>query len=86
MKNYNTSRIKNVALVGHSDSGKTSLVEALLYKSGAIGKLGNIDSGNTVSDFDREEIDRKASISLSVASVEWKDTKINLIDAPGYFD
>ncbi|MFM1543777.1 elongation factor G [Helcococcus ovis] len=86
MKNYNTGRIRNLALVGHSGSGKTSLTEAMLFKSGTIGKLGNINSGNTVSDFDKEEIERKASISLSVSSLEWNDTKINLIDAPGYFD
>lgn len=86
MKNYNTRRIRTLALVGHSGSGKTSLSEALLYKAGAIGKLGNVDSGSTVSDFDKEEISRKASISLSTAALEWKDTKINLIDTPGYFD
>ncbi|MFM1581919.1 elongation factor G [Helcococcus bovis] len=86
MKNYNTGRIRNLALVGHSGSGKTSLTEAMLFKAGTIGKLGNINSGNTVSDFDKEEIERKASISLSVSSLEWNDTKINLIDAPGYFD
>lgn len=86
MKNYNAKRIRNLALVGHSDSGKTSLMEAMLYKAGEIKKLGKIESGNTVSDFDAEEIERKASTSLSVASLEWKDTKINLIDTPGYFD
>lgn len=86
MKNYNSKRIKTVALVGHSGSGKTSLMEAMLYKSGAIKKLGNIDQGTTISDFDREEIDRKASISLSTVSLEWNDTKINLLDTPGYFD
>lgn len=86
MKNYNTGRIRNLALVGHSGSGKTSLAEAMLFKAGTIGKLGNINSGNTVSDYDKEEIERKASISLSVSSLEWNDTKINLIDAPGYFD
>ena len=86
MKNYNTGRIRNLALVGHSGSGKTSLTEAMLFKAGTIGKLGNINSGNTVSDYDKEEIERKASISLSVSSLEWNDTKINLIDAPGYFD
>lgn len=86
MKNYNSKRIKNLALVGHSGSGKTSLMDALLYKAGAIKKLGNIDNKTTVSDFDKEEMDRKASISLSTASLEWNDTKINLLDTPGYLD
>lgn len=86
MKNYNTKRIRNLALVGHSGSGKTSLMEAMLYKASAIKKLGSVDNGSTVSDFDPEEISRKASISLSQASLEWKDTKINLLDTPGYFD
>ena len=86
MKNYNAKRIRNLALVGHSGSGKTSLMEAMLYKAGAIKKLGSVDSGNTVSDFDTEEISRKASISLSTAALEWNDTKINLLDTPGYFD
>lgn len=86
MKNYNTSRIRNLALVGHSGSGKTSLTEALLYKAEAISKLGKVESGNTVSDFDKEEIDRQASISLTQQALEWKDTKINLLDTPGYFD
>ncbi len=86
MKNYNTKRIKTLALVGHSGSGKTSLTEAMLYKAGAINKLGSTEAGTTVSDFDKEEIARQASISLSAASLEWNDTKINLLDTPGYFD
>lgn len=86
MKNYNAKRIRNLALVGHSSSGKTSLMEAMLYKAGEIKKLGSVESGNTVSDFDPEEIERKASTSLTVASLEWKDTKINILDTPGYFD
>ena len=86
MKNYETKRIRNLALVGHSGSGKSSLMEAMLYKAGVINKLGNTEAGNTVSDFDPEEISRKASISLSVASLEWNDKKINILDTPGYFD
>lgn len=86
MQKYTTDKIRNLALVGHSGSGKTSLVEALLYKTGAIKRLGKIEDGNTVTDFDKEEIKRGVSIGLSVAPVEWAGEKINLIDAPGYFD
>lgn len=86
MKKYDTKHIRNLALVGHSGSGKTSLTEALLYKTGVTNRLGHVESGNTVSDFDKEEIARGVSIGLSVVPVEWKDVKINLLDAPGYFD
>ncbi len=86
MKKYKTSDIRNVALVGHSGSGKTSLTEALLYLTGAIQRPGKIENGSTVSDFTKEEIDRAISISLSLLPVEWKNKKVNLLDAPGYFD
>ena len=86
MKLYETNNIRNLALVGHSGSGKTSLTEALLYKTGVTKRLGKVEDGNTVSDFDKEEISRGVSIGLSLVPVEWKDTKINLLDAPGYFD
>lgn len=86
MKNYETDRIRNLALVGHSGSGKTSITEAMLFKTGAIKRLGRVEDGNTVSDFDKEEINRGVSIGLSVAPAEWEGYKINLIDAPGYFD
>ena len=86
MKKYKTSDIRNVALVGHSGSGKTSLTEALLYLTGAIQRPGKIENGSTVSDFSKEEIDRSISISLSLLPVEWKNKKVNLLDAPGYFD
>ena len=86
MKNYETAKIKNVALVGHGGSGKTSLAEAILYFTGNTDRLGKIADGNTVCDFDPEEIKRVASLSISLAPVEWKDNKINLIDAPGLFD
>lgn len=86
MKKYETSKIRNLALVGHSGSGKTTLTEAMLYKTGAIKRLGRVEDGNTVSDFTKEETSRGVSVSMAVAPVEWKDTKINLIDAPGYFD
>lgn len=86
MKQYDSHTIKNVALVGHGGSGKTSLAEAMLYLSGASDRLGKISDGNTVMDFDPEEKKRSASISASVASLEWKGFKINLIDTPGMFD
>ena len=86
MKKYDTKHIRNLALVGHSGSGKTSLSEALLFATKAISRMGSVENGNTVSDFDKEEIARKISINLSVLPVEWKDHKINLIDTPGYFD
>ncbi len=86
MKKYETDKIRNLALVGHSGSGKTSLTEAMLFKTGAVNRLGKVEEGNTVSDFDKEEINRHISIGTSVVPVEWKDTKINMIDTPGYFD
>lgn len=86
MKKYKTSDIRNVALVGHSGSGKTSLTEAILYATGAIQRPGKIENGSTVSDFTKEEIDRAISISLSLLPVEWKNKKVNFLDAPGYFD
>ena len=86
MKSYSTEKIRNLALVGHSASGKTSVCEALLYKTGNLKRLGKIEDGNTVTDFDKEEISRGVSISTAIAPVEWRDFKINLIDTPGYFD
>lgn len=86
MKNYKSDMIRNVGLVGHSGSGKTSLAEAMLYNSGATDRLGKIDDGNTVCDYDPEEIKRKISISTSLAPCEWKNIKINVLDTPGYFD
>ena len=86
MKKYDSKNIRNLALVGHSGSGKTTLSESLLYLSKAVARPGKVEDGNTVSDWDKEEIARQISISLSVLPVEWKETKINLLDAPGYFD
>ena len=77
------SRIRNVALVGHRGSGKTSLHEALLFEAGAITRLGNVADGTTVSDADEDEKARGMSISASLASFEWRDVKVNLIDTPG---
>lgn len=86
MKQYTANKIKNVAIVGHGGSGKTSLAEALLYLTGASDRLGNIADGNTVCDYDPEEIKRRASIGLSVAPYEYNDIKVNLLDTPGLFD
>ncbi|MDD4546167.1 MAG: elongation factor G [Oscillospiraceae bacterium] len=86
MKQYNAKNIRNVAFVGHSGTGKTSLAEAMLFLSGASDRLGRINDGTTVCDFDAEEIKRKASVSMSVAPFEWKNTKINILDTPGLFD
>lgn len=78
--------IRNIALIGHSGEGKTSLAEAILYNAGALDRLGKVDDGNSTMDFDQEEISRKISISLSVANCNYKGKKINIIDVPGYFD
>ena len=82
MKQYSAKNIRNVALVGHAGTGKTSLAEAAYYLSGKSDRLGRVTDGNTVSDFDSEEIRRKASVSLALVPVEWKDTKMNLLDTP----
>ena len=86
MDKINSNQIRNVALVGHSSSGKTSLAEAMLYLTKATDRLGNPTDGNTVCDFDDEEIKRGLSISTAIAPVMWNNTKINLLDAPGYLD
>ena len=86
MKVYTTDRIRNVVLLGHGGSGKTSLVEAMAYLGGITSRLGNVTDGNTISDFDKEEIKRKFSISTSLVPIAWGDVKVNILDAPGYFD
>ncbi len=83
---YHASNIRNIAFIGHGGDGKTSLTEALLFLNGNIDRLGKTEEGNTVSDYDQEEVKRKISISLSVAPVEFEQSKINIIDCPGYFD
>ena len=83
---FRTDRIRNVVLLGHGGSGKTTLVEAMAYLSGITNRLGKIADGNTVSDFDKEEIKRKFSISTSIVPVEWGKVKINILDTPGFFD
>lgn len=86
MNRYKTENIRNLALVGHSGSGKTALVEAALFKGGVTKRLGKVEDGNTVSDFSKEEIAKGVSISTSIIPVEWNQHKINFIDTPGYFD
>ncbi|MCD8327931.1 MAG: elongation factor G [Ruminococcus sp.] len=86
MKTYDSTKIKNIAIAGHAGSGKTSLVEALLYKSGKSDRLGKVLDGNTVSDYTAEEIKRKCSVYTSLSYFEKDDYKVNLIDTPGLFD
>lgn len=86
MKVYNGKEIRNVAVLGHGGSGKTTLTEAALYSAKVKNRIGNVDDGNTTSDFDKEEIERRTSISTSVIPIEWHDHKVNFLDTPGYFD
>lgn len=86
MHHYESEKIRNIVLLSHSGAGKTSLAETMLFNSGAITRLGNPDDGTTTSDYDPDEIKRKISISLSLLPCQWKDSKLNLIDTPGYPD
>ncbi len=86
MKSYAMEDIRNVVVMGHGKCGKTSLIEAMFYKSGATERQGKAADGNTVTDYDPEEIKRQFSISAAVAPIEWKDMKYNMIDTPGFFD
>jgi elongation factor G len=86
MKQYSAENIRNVAIVGHGGSGKTMLVEHMLYTAGAADRVGSVDAGNTQSDFDPLEIRRKISLNASVVPLEWNGVKVNLIDVPGYPD
>ena len=83
MKVYDAANIRNVAVVGHSGAGKTQLVSAVLFDTKMINRLGMVDDGTTVTDFDEEEVARKHTLSSSVAFAEWNKAKINLIDTPG---
>lgn len=80
------NNIRNIAIVGHSGEGKTTLTEAILFNGGAIERMGKTENGTTVSDFDAEEIARKISVSLSLSYAEWKGVKLNLLDVPGFYD
>ena len=84
MKVYESKDIRNVGVVGHGDSGKTTLTAGLLFAAGASNRLLRVDEGNTITDFDEDEIQRKITISTAVAVAEWKRAKINLLDTPGY--
>src|SRR5215470_8624916 len=86
MKEYASENIRNVALVGHQGAGKTTLVEALLYNTGAITRLGRVEEKNTVSDWDEDEKERGLSLSTSLIPLEFEDHKINVLDAPGMTD
>jgi len=86
MPSYPPSRIRNVALVGHNGSGKTTLAEALLFTTGALTRLGKVDDGSTVSDFEPEEIKRHMSLSMALAPCTLGDVKLNVVDTPGYAD
>jgi len=84
VKVYESKDIRNVGVVGHGDSGKTTLTAGLLFTAGATNRLLRVDEGNTITDFDEEEISRKITISTAIAVAEWKKTKINFLDTPGY--
>ena len=86
MADYLTKNIRNIALLGHGSEGKTTLTEAMLYAAGLIDRQGKVEDGTTVSDYDPEETKRSISISASIAPIDWKGNKINVIDVPGYFD
>ncbi len=86
MKEVTVENIRNIALLGHGGTGKTSLCEAMLITAGAVGRMGKVDDGTTATDYSEEEIARKISISLALAHLEWKTRKINIVDTPGYAD
>ena len=86
MKSYKVEELRNLCLIAHSGAGKTSLTEAMLYNTGAISRLGRVDDGNTVSDYDPEEIRRRISVNTAMIPWEWEGHKVNMLDAPGYAD
>ncbi len=86
MNVYKTDSIRNVAVLGHGGAGKTTLTESMAHLTGLTGRMGTVTDGNTISDYDKEEIKRKFSISTAVVPIEWKNTKINILDTPGFFD
>ena len=86
MKEYSPSQIKNIVVLGHQGSGKTSLMESVLLKSNTIAKKGSVDAGTSTSDYTKEEKNGKTSIYSSVLPVEYRDNKFNFIDTPGFFD
>jgi elongation factor G len=86
LRRFAVEKVRNVALIAHGGAGKTSLAEAMLFTAGATDRLGRVDEGNSMMDFDPEEIRRKVSISTGIAPLEWQSHKLNLLDTPGYFD
>ena len=86
MNVYKTEDIRNIVLLGHGSCGKTTVAEGMALVSGQISRMGTIDAGSTISDYDKEEQKRGFSISASVLPIEWNKKKINVIDTPGYFD
>ena len=86
MKVYDTKHIRNIAFVGHGGSGKTTLVDALAFVSGSSRRHGSVLDGTTLTDYSQDEIDRQHSIGLGMGFAEWMDTKLNMIDTPGYLD
>ena len=86
MEMFETKNIRNVCLLGHGDAGKTSLAEAMLYIAKATDRLGKISEGNTVCDYDPEELKRSCSINATVAPLVWQGIKVNVLDTPGYPD
>ena len=86
MKEYKTGQIRNIALVSHNGAGKTIYVERLLFDAGVTTRMGQVENGMTAMDFEEEEIARQSSIATAIAPIEWQDTKLNLLDTPGYVD
>jgi elongation factor G len=86
MANFTTAHLRNIAFVGHGSSGKTTLTEAMLFDTGATSRRGRVEDGTTVSDWDDEEIRRRLSVNVSLIPCEWRDTKINILDTPGFID
>ena len=86
MKIFDTNELRNIALVGHGASGKTTLSEAILYTTGITSRMGRVEDGNTKSDYIEDEIARQISISNSLLQTEWQNCKINIVDTPGYAD
>jgi len=86
VKSYSTDKLRNISIIGHGGSGKTTLTESMLYFSGAIQRIGRVEDGTTTTDYDADEIKKQITINAALAPVEWKDCRLNLIDTPGYFD